>query len=241
MIGHRGYMSRYPENTHLGFRKAFEVGADGIEFDVRITKDGELVIVHDSTLERTAGLRKAVREASMTEIWAADVGLGERVPTLRGVLSELPRGKLVNVEIKDVDATEPAVRLIQELNLVNRTLLSSFKVESLWIGRSLDPGLRLGLLIEEEDVVRKVPNLTRELRLYSVNVPMEAIQLVGFEKFREALAAGKKLGLRIALWTLDESLFYENNNLMRLRGLFDIVVTNDVGSMINYLRAAGVR
>ncbi len=234
-------MSKYPENTRLGFRKAFEAGADGVEFDVRITKDGELVIVHDPTLERTAGLRVAVKESNMTEILEADVGLGERVPTLRSVLSELPEGKLVNVEIKDVDATEPAVRLIQELNLVNRTLLSSFKVESLRVGRSLDRELRLGLLIEEEEMVSEVPNLTRELRLYSVNVPMEAIQLLGFQKFREALVAGKRLGLRIALWTLDESLFYVNNNLVRLCGLFDIVITNDVGSMINYLRAAGVR
>lgn len=61
-IAHRGFRSRYPENTMLAFRKAIEAGCDGIEFDVHLSKDGEAVIIHDETVELTARL--------MVRVWS---------------------------------------------------------------------------------------------------------------------------------------------------------------------------
>ena len=67
-IAHRGFKGAYPENTMLAYEKAVETGADGIEFDVHLTKDGELVIIHDETLERTTDGKGLVKDKTLYEL-----------------------------------------------------------------------------------------------------------------------------------------------------------------------------
>ena len=67
-IAHRGFKGAYPENTMLAYEKAIEVGADGIEFDVHLTKDSELVIIHDETLERTTDGKGLIKDKTLQEL-----------------------------------------------------------------------------------------------------------------------------------------------------------------------------
>ena len=67
---HRGFSSQYPENTMLAFREAFKAGADGIETDVHLTKDGEVVVIHDENLLRTTGVDRMVSDCTLSEITA---------------------------------------------------------------------------------------------------------------------------------------------------------------------------
>lgn len=82
VAGHRGWPEKYPENTMEGFRAALEVGVDQIETDVRLSKDGELVLIHDSTLDRTTNGTGPVCEKTLVELKQLDAGNGAKIPTL---------------------------------------------------------------------------------------------------------------------------------------------------------------
>lgn len=111
IVAHRGASEDAPENTMAAFRLGFEQGADAIEGDFRLTKDGHVVAMHDRDLERTTGDRRQVSEVTLDEIRALDAGswgrwkggsfAGEVAPTLAEVLAIVPPGKRILVEVKD--------------------------------------------------------------------------------------------------------------------------------------------
>ena len=74
VIAHRGWSGKYPENTMLAFRKAVEAGCDGIELDVHLSKDGEVMIIHDEALKRTSGMNGAVSEWTRSELEKISAG-----------------------------------------------------------------------------------------------------------------------------------------------------------------------
>ena len=107
IIGHRGASRDAPENTLGSFRLAFEQGADGIEADFRLTRDGRVVCLHDDSAARTAGVDLRVEEATLAELRRLDFGAwkgaqwaGERIPTLAEALRSLPAGKRLFIEVK---------------------------------------------------------------------------------------------------------------------------------------------
>ena len=107
IIAHRGDVINAPENTIPAFKKALDVGADGIELDVRLTKDEKLVVFHDRRLERTSDGSGPVNHHTQDQVCKLDVGSwfspdfkGERPPTLDEVFESLPAGFLINVEMK---------------------------------------------------------------------------------------------------------------------------------------------
>ena len=107
LIAHRGASHDAPENTLAAFRLAWEQGADGIEGDFRLSRDGEIVCLHDATTSRTAKIDLVVADATIAELRTLDVGrwkgtdwAGERIPTLREVLATVPPGKKLFIELK---------------------------------------------------------------------------------------------------------------------------------------------
>lgn len=107
VIGHRGASHEAPENTIASFRLAFEQGADGIEADFRLTRDGEIACLHDDSTGRTAGVDLQVKDSTWEELRRLEVGgwkgerwRGERIPSLKQVLLALPAGKRLFIELK---------------------------------------------------------------------------------------------------------------------------------------------
>jgi glycerophosphoryl diester phosphodiesterase len=107
IIAHRGASHDAPENTLAAFRLAWEQGADGIETDLHLTKDGKIICIHDGDTKRIAGIEKRVVETPFDELRRLDVGswkdkrfAGERLPTLEEVLAQVPEGKRFFIEIK---------------------------------------------------------------------------------------------------------------------------------------------
>ncbi len=82
VAAHRGWCDQYPENTMSAFRAAIDLGVDQLETDVRVTKDGELVLIHDATVDRTTNGTGRVCEFTLAELRSLDAGNGERIPTL---------------------------------------------------------------------------------------------------------------------------------------------------------------
>ncbi|AEK72674.1 glycerophosphoryl diester phosphodiesterase [Thermococcus sp. 4557] len=240
LLGHRGYSARYPENTLLAFKKAVEAGADGIELDVWLTKDGEVVVIHDDTVDRTSNGSGRVKDMTLDELKSLDFGNGERIPTLEETFEALPEDVLINVEIKDVEAVKKTAAIIGANN-PSRVMVSSFLIDALHEYRKHDRETRMGLLVDREETLARLPALIGELSLWSINPPVEALELIGVEKTVGALQMARGAGLKVVLWSLKDETYYANDNLVRLGGLFDGVIVNDVERMIEYLSRLGLR
>ena len=237
VLGHRGYSALYPENTLLAFEEAVRTGADGVELDVRLTLDGEAVVIHDESLDRTSDMSGLVSELTLPEIRKADLGMGQRIPTLEEVLSEVEG--LVNVEIKEERAVDRCVRVVRETDSSERVLYSSFNVNVLRRVRSMDFEARLGLLIDSEEMLAEIPSLAAELGLFSVNAPVEGVDLLGIEGFAAASEMLRRSGLRLILWALNDAHLHQL--LPELAGTFDAVITDDPPRALKLLTSMGLR
>lgn len=153
LIGHRGYPALYPENTILSFQKAFESGCNGIELDLRITKDNKVVVIHDKTLDRTTNGKGLVKDYTLKELRTLDAGKGEKIPELSEVLKVFNK-ELLLLEIKD--SLEDSLRLCREtLKLVDgekdleRIIFVSFDLDSLKTIRKMRPEAKTGLIFSK--------------------------------------------------------------------------------------------
>ena len=159
IFGHRGARGHAPENTMASFQTALDMGADGIELDVQMTKDGRVVVCHDHSLERTSNGTGWITDHTRDELRELDFGswfsakfAGEKIPSLREVLQwAAPTRLLVNVEIKNgpvvyENIEEKVCALIRECRMVERVVVSSFYHPSLVRMKQLDPIIKTGLL-----------------------------------------------------------------------------------------------
>lgn len=161
-IAHRGFSGSYPENTMLAFRKAVEVGSDGIETDLHITKDGVIVICHDETIDRTTNGNGFIKDYNYEELRSFDAGIkfskefeGERIPSLDEFLDYVKdKNLLINLELKNniIDYYELEKRVIDkvyEYDLKKKVILSSFNHYSMVKAKKYDRGIKTGLLCAE--------------------------------------------------------------------------------------------
>jgi glycerophosphoryl diester phosphodiesterase len=151
---HRGYCARYPENTMLAFRKAVEAGCDGIELDVHLTADAEIVIIHDEDLPRTTNGRGFVKDRTLAELQNLDAGMGQRIPAAGEYFDFIQTVNVIsNIELKNSifpyrGMEELLIRRIRERGLENRVLLSSFNHESVRLCKSLAPEIKCAFLYD---------------------------------------------------------------------------------------------
>ncbi|MFA6447406.1 MAG: glycerophosphodiester phosphodiesterase family protein [Patescibacteria group bacterium] len=133
IFGHRGMPSnKVTENTLMSFLQAVQAGVDGIEFDVRCSKDGELVIIHDDTLVRVAGDARRVEDLTHKELQAILLRGAGNIPTLNDITTAIPATVQLDIEIKDLKATELIIaKLKTSAGLRERTIISSFHIEAL--------------------------------------------------------------------------------------------------------------
>nr|WP_309101020.1 glycerophosphodiester phosphodiesterase [Fredinandcohnia onubensis] len=164
IFGHRGSAGTHPENTMISFKEAARVGADGIELDIQMTKDGVIVVIHDETVKRTTnGKYKGwVKDYTLRQIKKMDVsykfkdkyGICE-IPTLEEVFDWAKSNQLlINVEFKTglvsyKDIEEKTLKMISDYGLQNRIVLSSFNHYSLVKCRRISSIIDLAILYME--------------------------------------------------------------------------------------------
>ena len=207
-IAHRGSSGSYPENTRLAFEKAIEAGADMIEMDCRLSKDGHVVVIHDDRLDRTARAKGFVRGKTLKQLKKLDVGAwlkksfkGERIQTLEEIL-EIVSGKVeINLEIKSVLRGPLGIELkvlfiVSHFDYLERTIFSSFDYQSLRRLRELAPDVRIGVLYGAG--IKDNPfQAAREMNAYSLHIQREFATPHFLEEARE-------LGLKSFVWTVNE-------------------------------------
>jgi glycerophosphoryl diester phosphodiesterase len=114
VIGHRGACGYEPENTLRSFAKAIELGAHMIECDVHVCLSGELVVIHDDTVDATTNGIGFIAEKTLAELYQLDAGKGERIPTLRQVLDLIDRRVLIDIELKGKGSGVLVAQLVDE-------------------------------------------------------------------------------------------------------------------------------
>ncbi|RQW02122.1 glycerophosphodiester phosphodiesterase [candidate division KSB1 bacterium] len=212
-IAHRGASGHAPENTLTAFAKAVELGADGIEFDVQLTKDGTPIVLHDYTLERTTSGAGFVLDRRLDEIAELDAGswyappfAGVAIPTLEQVL-EYGKGKLLlNIELKKspqpVELVERVCAKIMAHDVLDQCLITSFDAKAVALVSQILPECRTGLL------VNKMVEAMWEGGWSFLAIKHE---LISIEVVERAEAARKK----IIAWTVNEEA--EIDKLLDLR------------------------
>jgi glycerophosphoryl diester phosphodiesterase len=148
VIAHRGGAEHAPENTLAAFRHAVALGADMLEFDVQMTKDEELVVIHDETVDRTTDGSGAVRDLTLAEIRSLNAGNGELVPTFGEVIAQAKAdGVRVLPEAKSPQlypgVEEKMLRELQEAGYLDQAVIQSFDADSLNRLRALEPHVEL--------------------------------------------------------------------------------------------------
>lgn len=189
LIAHRGFAGAFPENTRRAIDEAVDY-ADEIEIDVRRCESGELVVIHDATVDRVTDGSGAVADHTIDELRALDVlGTGEGVPTLSEVLRAVPNHIGVNVELKEPGIAVDALTRMNSLH--PQTLVSSFLPDVLADCRTAASSIPRALITEDEDVVRTARELDCEYIHPSIDACTE--RLVG---------AAHRQGLSINVWTV---------------------------------------
>jgi glycerophosphoryl diester phosphodiesterase len=232
---HRGASARAPENTLVAFREAATAGADGLELDVHLSRDGVPVVIHDDTVDRTTNGSGAVDALTFREIRALDAGswfgrqfAGESLPTLEEVFRLAGDRLRLNVEIKNAAA---GIAVLALMKRYPRTpvLVSSFDHDLLTVLRRQDPELSLGFLQETSDWQEAVERATG-CAADSFH-PREDLVDAGL------IAACRSRQLAVYPWTVDDPKRLEELRQLGADGVF----CNDPERVARWLAAAGAR
>lgn len=234
ILGHRGASAVAPQNTLAAFRKAAEVGADGVELDVHLSADGVPVVIHDARVDATTDGVGRVAEMPLAQLRALDAsgGLlefaGEPIPTLEEVLAEVGQRLLINIELKSDDATghlEAAVAdVVRRLDLSRRVWFSSFKPYSLFRIRQQIPEVPCGLLYGAGSFL---------LGVLKPLTPYEALHPAAPFVTRSGVHRAHQRGLRVFAWTVDDSVKAQFLADVGVDGL----ITNDPAALLRTLAA----
>ena len=211
VIGHRGASSEAPENTLAANRLAFQRSADGIEVDVRLTKDRKLVCMHDKNTLRTTGQELVIKESTLKELKSLDVGLwkgkqwkGETIPTLEEVLEEIPEDKKIFIEIRTgTESIDPLIEDIQKSKVESNCItVISFHQEVVKQVKRSRESLNVNLLIAfsgpKEILNEEVLQRLTEFKLDGVGA--ENHSRLSHTFVAPILEANKK----VHVWTVDD-------------------------------------
>lgn len=161
VMAHRGASAVAPENTLIAYKKAIEMGADYAELDVRQTKDGAIVLMHDKTIHRTTGVKGFVWDFTLEELkqveagsWFGEEFRGEPIPTLEEVI-RLVKGRMkLNIEVK-ISENEPGIAqrvidIVRSENFSKSCIITSFDMETVKTFKAIAPDLKTGLIFDKE-------------------------------------------------------------------------------------------
>lgn len=158
IFAHRGASAHAPENTLAAFELALQQGADAIELDAKLSADGQVVVIHDVTVDRTTGAHGRVKDMSLAELRALSAGhfysshfSTEKIPMLEEVFETLGKRTFINVELTNYNSprdhlVESVCILVKKFNLQKHVLFSSFYGSNLSKARSYLPEVQCGLL-----------------------------------------------------------------------------------------------
>jgi glycerophosphoryl diester phosphodiesterase len=221
IMGHRGASAIAPENTLKAFKKAIELQADYVEFDSHLTKDGEIVIIHDADTYNSTGVSGLIKDKTIEEIKKLDAGEGERIPTLQELIT-IAKGKIgLQLEMKSTGLLERMVQILRKENLIHNSIVSCFMLDELLKLKEIEPKIKIGFLLPAElvqsrSIKRKILKCVRE-DFYAIHPHFNTVS-------KEIVDFAHTNGLKVNVWTVNES-----NTMKKLIKLgVDGIITDDI-------------
>lgn len=229
MIAHRGDTKAALENTLPAFEAALKLGVDGIELDLQLSKDGEVVVFHDEDLQRLAGRPEKISKMTLREIQNVRLKNSDaRIPTLSELLDLVKDRGLLNLELKAVrfcssTLEEKTARWVEAFNLSESILISSFYTHALWRLKKIAPYLNRGYLFEKYS--RWHRGLIPLIEPFSVNAPLSGAS-------QEFIDAMHQSSWKVFVWTVN----HENDMKRLIQGGIDGMITDDPRKLISLLK-----
>lgn len=199
-IGHRGAKGYEPENTLIGFQKAIELHTDGIELDVHLSADGEIMVIHDETIDRKTNGQGLVNSLSLPELKRFRIKNKHTIPTLSEVLDLVNRQCFVNIELKSYETADKVVDLIEKYVAEKNWkytdfLVSSFDWNALQQVSFLNEAIRIGVLTETD--LDLAFAFAKFIRAKSIHPHYHLLTAENTAQFQEK-------GLQVFPWTVNE-------------------------------------
>ncbi len=219
VIAHRGFSGQAPENTLIAVQQAIAVGADMVEVDVTVTADGHVICLHDETLDRTTDGSGRPNDMTLAEInqldagsWFAPEYSSERIPTLTEVLDAVKGRILINVEIKPeavgYGVVQKVAALINEHEMIDSVVVSSFSPEALRLMKVTDPAVITASLFNKEVHTGSDPlEIIMEVGSRGFNISSKRLTRVMVDRCHES-------GIPVAVYTVNDAT--EMRRLMEL-------------------------
>jgi glycerophosphoryl diester phosphodiesterase len=239
IFAHRGASGYAPENTMAAFKKGIEMGAKGIELDVHLTKDGQIVVCHDENIKRTSNGEGLIMDMTLEELKKFDFGVrfssefeGEKIPTLEEVLELIEDWDgILNIEIKAAPRQylagleKEVVELVKKYSMVDKIIISSFNHYSLAEVKKIAPEFKTGILYSE---------LIYEPWEYVKNVGACAIHPGLISLTEEVIKGCIKNGVMVNVWTVNQS---EHMKMLIEAGV-DGIITNYPDTAVKLVKQA---
>jgi len=237
ILGHRGASGAAPENTESAFKKAFQIGADGVELDVHLTKDKELVVIHDERVDRTTDGTGYVKDLTLREIKKLDAGsyfssqfAGERILTLEEALELVRSFKLINIEIKNMiikykDIERELLSTIQGMNLESKVICSSFNHYSIALIKQLSPDIKTGLLYF---------STLYQPWVYAERIGADAIHPYYLNVSSNIIKECHRNKIKVNVWTVDDRDMIKK----MIKNQVDMIITNYPETALEILKLA---
>jgi glycerophosphoryl diester phosphodiesterase len=247
IIAHRGASKHAPENTFAAFKRAIDAGADGIELDVRLAKDGVAVVFHDSSLKRIAGRKGKISHFTSTELGAIDAGswfnrhvpkladpayVNESVPTLAETLNFL-RGfnGLIYIELKCKEADSEGLAkavcgVICSSKLLPNIVVKSFKLNAIPFVKKYCPTVRTAALFAPK--IKNILRKDKHLLKLAEEAGADEISLHYTLATRKLMKKAAKRNLRVIIWTADHPRWIHRALKLGLAA----IITNDPARLL---------
>lgn len=226
IFAHRGASGEAPENTLEAFRLAMNQGAEGIELDVQLTKDGEVVVIHDESIDRVSDGTGLVRDYTLEELRKfsfhnhMEVYQGVNISTLQEVLQLVKASTMeVNIELKTgifwyEGIENKTMDIVKNMGMQERVIYSSFNHYSIQKVRELDKEAQTAYLYS--DVILDVENYAKRTGVLGIH---PALYHMGMSDFRKRY---KDSGLKVRVWTVNEARYIR----MLLKEGIEAIITN---------------
>ena len=220
IMGHRGAAALEPENTLRSIVRAIRIGVDAVEIDVHLSKDKELVVIHDSTVDRTTNGKGRVRSYALDDLKKLDAGKGETIPTLQEVMDLIDSRVTLVIELKEEGTEGLVVELIKRNNLEDDVYVISFWHELVKTVKEMDSRIRTGVLLVGCPVDTCV----------AVQAHAEALVMKYSFVNTAFVKMAHKEGLKVFVWNIDDRHFVKPYADMGVDG----IGSNDPRVLVDY-------
>lgn len=244
IVAHRGASHDAPENTLASFKLGWEQRADADELDIYLTKDGRIVVLHDKSTKRTAGLDKNIGDLTLEEVRALDAGSwkgeqwkGEKIPMLEEVLAIIPDGKRLFIEIKCGPEVLPELaRVLKASGKKDAQLvIIGFSYETMKLAAERFPNLTTLWIVGPKKEGQGMNPTAEELVAKAKAAKLSGLDLgSGFAIDGAFVARVKQAGLQLHVWTVDDAKVAQKLAALGVDG----ITTNRPGWLREQLGAA---